>query len=99
MAKLPDNFLWSGAVAAHQLEGGWKEGGKGLSVADVMTDGRHGVPREITDGVVEGKYYPNYEAIDFYHHYKEDIALFDEMGFKCFRTSIAWTRIFPNGEN
>ena len=99
MAKLPDNFLWSGAVAAHQLESGWKEGGKGLSVADVMTAGRHGVLREITDGVVEGKYYPNHEAIDFYHHYKEDIALFAEMGFKCFRTSIAWTRIFPNGEN
>ena len=98
MAKLPDNFLWGGAVAAHQLEGGWKEGGKGLSVADVMTAGRHGVPREITDGVVEGKYYPNHEAIDFYHHYKEDIALFAEMGFKCFRTSIAWTRIFPNGD-
>ncbi|MCO4468884.1 glycoside hydrolase (beta-glucosidase) [Streptococcus infantarius subsp. infantarius] len=90
--------MWGGAVAAHQLEGGWKEGGKGLSVADVMTAGRHGVPREITDGVVEGKYYPNHEAIDFYHHYKEDIALFAEMGFKCFRTSIAWTRIFPNGD-
>ena len=71
MSKLPDNFLWGGAVAAHQLEGGWKEGGKGLSVADVMTAGRHGVPREITDGVVEGKYYPNHEAIDFYHTIKK----------------------------
>ena len=98
MAKLPDNFLWGGAVAAHQLEGGWKEGGKGLSVADVMTAGRHGVPREITDGVVEGKYYPNHEAIDFYHHYKEDVALFAELGLNCFRTSIAWTRIFPKGD-
>ena len=98
MSKLPENFLWGGAVAAHQLEGGWQEGGKGLSVADVMTAGRHGVAREITDGVIEGKYYPNHEAIDFYHHYKEDIALFAEMGFKCFRTSIAWTRIFPNGD-
>ena len=47
---------------------------------------------------LQGKYYPNHEAIDFYHHYKEDIALFAEMGFKCFRTSIAWTRIFPNGD-
>ena len=74
MSKLPENFLWGGAVAAHQLEGGWQEGGKGLSVADVMTAGRHGVAREITDGVIEGKYYPNHEAIDFYHHYKEDIA-------------------------
>ena len=98
MSKLPENFLWGGAVAAHQLEGGWQEGGKGISVADVMTAGRHGVAREITAGVLEGKYYPNHEAIDFYHHYKEDVKLFAEMGFKCFRTSIAWTRIFPKGD-
>ena len=92
------DFLWGGAVAAHQLEGGYNQGGKGLSVADVMTAGAHGVPRQITDGVIEGKNYPNHKAIDFYHKYKEDIALFKEMGFKCFRTSIAWTRIFPNGD-
>ncbi len=91
-------FLWGGAVAAHQLEGGWQEGGKGVSVADVMTAGRHGVPREITEGVLPGKNYPNHEGIDFYHRYKEDIALLAEMGFKCFRTSIAWTRIFPKGD-
>lgn len=95
----PKGFLWGGAVAAHQLEGGWQEGGKGVSVADVMTAGRHGVPREITDGVLPGKNYPNHEGIDFYHTYKEDLALFGEMGFKCFRTSIAWTRIFPNGDD
>ncbi|SFT84503.1 6-phospho-beta-glucosidase [Selenomonas sp. GACV-9] len=94
----PKGFLWGGAVAAHQLEGGWQEGGKGVSVADVMTAGRHGVPREITDGVVPGKNYPNHEGIDFYHTYKEDLAMLGEMGFKCFRTSIAWTRIFPNGD-
>lgn len=93
-----ENFLWGGAVAAHQLEGGWNQGGKGPSVADVMTAGAHGVPRRITDGVIEGENYPNHEAIDFYSHYKEDIALFGEMGFKCFRTSIAWTRIFPMGD-
>lgn len=98
MKRLSKEFLWGGAVAAHQLEGGWKEGGKGLSVADVMTAGSHGVPREITAGVVAGKYYPNHEAIDFYHRYKEDIALFADMGFKCFRTSIAWSRIFPKGD-
>lgn len=92
------NFLWGGAVAAHQVEGGWNKGGKGPSVADVMTAGAHGVPRRITDGVVNGENYPNHEAIDFYGHYKEDIALFAEMGFKCFRTSIAWTRIFPKGD-
>lgn len=95
---LKNGFLWGGAVAAHQLEGGWNNGGKGPSVADVMTAGAHGVAREITDGVIEGNNYPNHEAIDFYGHYKEDIKLFAEMGFKCFRTSIAWTRIFPNGD-
>ncbi|WP_288874565.1 6-phospho-beta-glucosidase [uncultured Kosakonia sp.] len=98
MSGFKADFLWGGAVAAHQLEGGWQEGGKGVSVADVMTAGAHGVPREITDGVLPGKNYPNHDAIDFYHRYKEDIKLFAEMGFKCFRTSIAWTRIFPNGD-
>lgn len=96
--RMNEGFLWGGAVAAHQLEGGWNKGGKGPSVADVMTAGAHGIPREITDGIIEGKNYPNHEAIDFYGHYKEDIALFAEMGFKCFRTSIAWTRIFPKGD-
>ena len=94
----PKDFLWGGAVAAHQLEGGWQEGGKGVSVADIMTVGGYGQPREITAGVLPGKIYPNHEAIDFYHHYKEDLALLGEMGFKAFRTSIAWTRIFPNGD-
>lgn len=98
MGKLADDFLWGGAVAAHQLEGGWQEGGKGISVADVMTAGANGVAREITNGIIDGKYYPNHEAIDFYNNYKGDIELFSEMGFKCFRTSIAWTRIFPNGD-
>lgn len=95
---LPKDFLWGGAVAAHQLEGGYDLDGRGLSVSDVMTGGAHGVPREITDGVVEGKYYPNHKGIDFYHTYRDDIALFAEMGFKCFRTSISWSRIFPQGD-
>lgn len=98
MAKLPDDFLWGGAVAAHQLEGAYNKGGKGISIADVMTGGANGVLREITDGIIPDKYYPNHEAVDFYGHYKEDIALFAEMGFKCFRTSIAWSRIFPMGD-
>ncbi len=96
--SLPKDFLWGGAVAAHQLEGGWKEGGRGVSVSDVLTAGAHGVPRRITDGVIEGEHYPNHKGIDFYHTYKEDIALFSELGFKCFRTSISWSRIFPNGD-
>lgn len=98
MSIFKENFLWGGAVAAHQLEGGWQAGGKGVSVADVMTVGANGVQRRITDGVVEGENYPNHEAIDFYGRYKEDVKLFAELGLKCFRTSIAWTRIFPNGD-
>ena len=95
---MPKGFLWGGAVAAHQLEGAWNEDGKGMSVADVMTVGSATKPREITDGVIPGKNYPNHDAIDFYHHYKGDIKLMAEMGFKAFRTSIAWTRIFPKGD-
>lgn len=94
----PKDFLWGGAAAAHQLEGGFDKGGKGISVADVMTGGANGVMRQITDGIIEGLNYPNHEAIDFYGNYKEDIALFAEMGFKCFRTSIGWSRIFPKGD-
>lgn len=96
--SFPKEFLWGGAVAAHQLEGAWDQDGKGVSVADVMTAGRYGMARQITDGVIEGCNYPNHEAIDFYHRYKDDIKLLAEMGFKCFRTSIAWTRIFPKGD-
>ena len=91
-------FLWGGAVAAHQLEGGYDKGGKGLSIMDVVTAGDVNTKRRVTDGIIEGEFYPNHDAIDFYGHYKEDIQLFAEMGFKCFRTSIAWTRIFPNGD-
>lgn len=98
MGKLPKGFLWGGAVAAHQLEGGSDADGKGVSIADVMTAGANGVDRQITDGVCPGENYPNHEAIDFYHRYHEDVALFAELGLTCFRTSIAWTRIFPNGD-
>ena len=97
MNRLPENFLWGGAVAANQCEGAYNEGGKGLSIMDVVTAGSHDKKREFTKEIKEGIYYPNHEGIDFYHRYKEDLALFREMGFRCFRTSIAWTRIFPTG--
>ena len=99
MRRLPENFLWGGAVAAHQVEGAWNEDGKGISIVDVLTGGAHGVDRVITNGIQPDCYYPNHEAVDFYHQYKDDIKLFAEMGFKCFRTSIAWTRIFPSGDD
>ncbi|WP_436513043.1 6-phospho-beta-glucosidase [Clostridium thermobutyricum] len=93
-----EGFLWGGAVAANQCEGAYNVDGKGLSTADVATAGSYTKARRYTDGIIEGEYYPSHEAIDFYHRYKEDIKLFSEMGFKCFRTSINWTRIFPNGD-
>lgn len=94
----PENFLWGGAVAAHQLEGAWDVDGRGPSICDVLTGGAAGVARKITDSVIDGLNYPNHRGIDYYHTFREDDALFREMGFKCFRTSISWSRIFPNGD-
>ena len=92
------DFLWGGATAANQCEGAWNVDGKGISCADICTGGSYKQAKRITPVLEEGTFYPSHEAIDFYHHYKEDIALFAEMGFKVFRFSIAWTRIFPTGE-
>ena len=126
MAKFPKDFLWGGATAANQYEGGWNEGGKGPNTSDTMTNGAHTVPRKITwlnpktgetghidqvfgapvifpegaiPAVVDGYYYPSHQATDFYHHFKEDIALMGEMGFKTFRMSMNWARVFPNGDD
>lgn len=122
----PKNFLWGGATAANQYEGGYLEGGKGLNTSDVLTAGSHTVPRRITwknpktgetgytgmgfgspmefpegtvPAILEGEYYPSHTATDFYHHYAEDIALMGEMGFRTFRMSMNWARIFPNGDD
>lgn len=93
-SKFPENFLWGGAVAANQCEGAYDEDGKGLSVQDVLPGGIRG---ERTEKPTKDNL--KLKGIDFYHHYKEDIKLFAEMGFKVFRTSIAWSRIFPNGDD
>ncbi len=101
--SLPNNFLWGGATAANQCEGAWQEGGKGLSNADVLPYGKDRM--SIIKGDVkcfqpdDRHYYPTHQAIDFYHNYREDIALFGEMGFRTFRMSICWARIFPNGDD
>lgn len=109
--SFPKGFLWGGAVAANQVEGAFNVGGKGLSVADVATfkkdlsvedyAGHNHVSTEkiqyAMDHLTDDEF-PKRRGIDFYHHYKEDIALFGEMGFKVFRMSIAWSRIFPTGE-
>ena len=91
------DFLWGGATAANQMEGAWDLDGKGPSVPDMCTNGSHTVPKRVTPEFEEGTLYPSHEAIDFYHRYEEDIALMAEMGFRCFRLSIAWTRIYPTG--
>ncbi|WP_425466283.1 glycoside hydrolase family 1 protein [Niallia taxi] len=91
--RFPEGFLWGGAVAANQLEGAYNADGKGLSTADVSPYGIMSPPDESMTA-----YNLYHDGIDFYHKYKEDIALFAEMGFKAFRLSIAWTRIFPNGD-
>lgn len=94
----PKNFLWGGAIAANQAEGAYNEDGKGLSVADILAVGVDRF-KNVELEINENKYYPSHEAIDFYHTYKEDIRELSELGMKCFRTSIAWSRIFPNGDD
>jgi len=95
----PDNFLWGGAVAANQCEGAWDADGKKESICDHLTAGSLKKNRVFTSEILERESYPSHTAVDFYHRYKEDIALFAEMGFKVFRLSIAWSRIFPNGDD
>lgn len=92
-------FLWGGATSANQIEGAYLEDGKGLSCADIVTVGSHSKPRIISPEQNNEYFYPSRNAIDHYHHYKEDIALFAEMGFKAYRMSISWSRIFPNADD
>lgn len=96
--KLSDNFLWGGALAAHQCEGAWNVDGKGVSVSDVLAVSSHNKDRKIFRKPQNDVYFPSHKAIDFYHTYKSDLKLFKEMGFKALRVSIAWTRIYPNGD-
>lgn len=109
--SFPQGFFWGGAVAANQVEGAWNVDGKGPSVADIATYKPHTDVKDykahvaVDDAAIEAamaatddRSYPKRRGIDFYHHYKEDLALFAEMGFTMLRVSIAWTRIFPTGE-
>ena len=95
--RFPENFLWGGACAANQCEGAFEQDGKGLSVADVIAARDKYGRRKVDLSLHEDWYYPSHQGTDFYHHYKEDIALAAEMGFKVIRISIAWTRIYPRG--
>lgn len=107
----PEGFLWGGATAANQFEGAYNEGGKGLSTADMVRfipkeERGEGFSLDVSgkeiEAILAGKVdavFPKRFGVDFYHHYKEDIALLAEMGFKVFRLSINWARIFPNGDD
>ncbi|AIS58519.1 6-phospho-beta-glucosidase [Listeria ivanovii] len=101
-SKFPKDFLWGGAVAANQCEGAYLEDGKGLSLVDILPtveDGRwEALFNPAKALATDYGFYPSHESIDFYHRYKEDIKLMADMGFKCFRMSISWPRIFPNGD-
>lgn len=112
MHVFPDDFLWGGAIAANQAEGAWKEGNKGMSIPDVdwhdpdlKRDGRRDTDSEMSSvqldhllSIHDDVQFPKRQGIDFYHTYKEDLALMRELGLRCFRTSISWARIFPNGD-
>lgn len=99
--KFPNNFLWGGATSANQIEGSYRADGKGLSIADAMPGGKDRFRKVMAPdfdwAITEDNTYPNHTGIEHYQRYKEDIALFAEMGFKSYRFSIAWTRIFPTG--
>lgn len=113
MAKFPETFLWGGASAAVQMEGGWQEGGKGVNVADIQICRAHDAHggnvnytrQSLTERVADVfsdhpvHHYPKHEAVDFYHRYPEYIELMKQAGFKAFRMSISWARIFPNGDD
>ena len=118
--RFPEGFLWGGATADFQFEGGFGEGGRGINSQDFVTDGSVDRARQITlrmpdgtkgyvnslDSIPQGavpeifddEYYPSHKAVDFYHHYKEDIALMGELGFKVFRFGVTWSRIYPTGD-
>ena len=103
MGKFPKDFLWGGATAANQCEGAYNEGGRGLSSVDVVPFGPDRFPvalgqLKMLDCDAE-HFYPSHEAIDMYHQFKESIKRFAEMGFRCYRRSIAWTRILPHGDD
>lgn len=93
------DFLWGAATAANQCEGAYQDGGKGLTIQDFVKGGSVSTPRMFRAKIDKNEYYPSHDAIDFYHRYKGDIALLGELGLKCYRMSISWARIFPNGDD
>lgn len=97
MSRFPNDFLWGGAISANQAEGAYDVDGKGLSILDVMEIGTKTEPRKRFEKIDPTVNFPSHLGIDFYHRYKEDIQMFKDLGIRCLRTSINWTRIYPNG--
>ncbi|QMV16308.1 glycoside hydrolase family 1 protein [Vibrio spartinae] len=111
MRKFPDGFLWGGAIAANQVEGAWNLDGKGISTADIATyknnlsKGDYVKHNSVDEQQIKAAMaslstdeYPKRRGIDFYHRYKDDITLMGQLGIKALRFSIAWTRIYPHGD-
>lgn len=110
--KIPADFLWGGAICANQAEGAYNEGNRGMAIPDVdwhdphlKRDGKRDADSEMSSAelarllnITDDHQFPKRKGIEFYHHYKEDLALMKELGLKCFRTSISWSRIFPKGD-
>ena len=101
--KMPKGFLWGGATAASQCEGAFTEGNRGITNTDLLPLGNDRMEimtgRKVCMEIDESKHYPAHHAIDQYHKYKEDIRLLAEMGCRCYRFSISWGRIYPNGDD
>lgn len=97
--NFPSSFMWGAATSAGQVEGGWDEGGRGPSIMDILGGSVDGsVHRHQTEKIMPDVYYPGHVASDFYHNFREDIALMSQMGLKSYRMSISWSRVFPKGD-
>lgn len=111
--RIPNDFLWGGAICANQAEGAWNVDRRGIAIPDIdwhnpnlLRNGKRDADSEMSSSelkrllsIQDDRQFPKRNGIDFYHHYKEDLALMKELGLKCFRTSISWSRIFPNGDD
>ena len=102
MFEFPETFLWGSAIAANQAEGAFREGGRGVSNIDMIPHGPERMPVKLgnvpSPSLQPDQFYPSHTGVDFYHYYREDLAMMAEMGLRVFRTSISWSRLFPQGD-
>ena len=102
MFQFPETFLWGSAISANQAEGAYREGGRGISNIDMIPHGQDRMTVKLGNvpnpSLQPEQIYPSHTGVDFYHHYREDLAMMAEMGLRVFRTSISWSRLFPQGD-